>query len=146
MAKTYESTFESTKVRKYFRTKVRKYESTKVRKYFRTKVLSYFRKYHTKVLSKVLSYFRTRPRAVAGRIDLKLRHDVVHRSPMPSQSSASFRGLEGGFRTSQRLSFKMVLRCPKTVFQASKTRETFDMFLKEEMKEAWAIVENASIS
>jgi hypothetical protein len=98
------------------------------------------------ILSKVLSYFRTRPRAVAGRIDLKLRHDVVHRSPMPSQSSASFRGLEGGFRTSQRLSFKKVLRCPKTVFQASKTRETFDMFLKEEMKEAWAIVENASIS
>ena len=98
------------------------------------------------ILSKVLSYFRTRPRAVAGRIDLKLRHDVAHRSPMPSQSSASFRGLEGGFRASQRLSFKKVLRCPKTVFQASKTRETFDMFLKEEMKEAWAIVENASIS
>jgi hypothetical protein len=44
-------------------------------------------------------------------------------SMMPSQSFASFRGLESGFRTPRRLFLKKVLRGPKTAFQACKTHE-----------------------
>ena len=42
------------------------------------------------------TYFRTRPRAVAARIDLKLCHDVVHHV---ADAFVSFTRLEGGFRT-----------------------------------------------
>ena len=58
-----ESTFESTKVRKYFRTSVLPYISTSVFSYGSTEVPSYFQKYNVyfqiPVLPEVLPYFRT---------------------------------------------------------------------------------------
>ena len=55
------------------------------------------------------TYFRARPSAVAARIDLKLRHDVVHHAADALTIYRDFR------RSGER--FSMV--GPKTAFQAS---------------------------
>ena len=64
-------------------------------------------------------YFRTRPRAVAARINPKLRHDVVHHVADALTKFRDFRGLEGGFRTPKRLFLKMI---PRTRVQFPRTR------------------------